>query len=240
MPRLLVSVRNAEEATAACRCGVHILDMKEPADGSLGAVSPVVFDQILSAAATYRAQNLPIKISAAMGELSHFDVSSRRMSKPSSSRRIDYAKVGVANLATDRLRVDWPRWRDSLACGVRGVMVAYADRHEANAPQIEDVLQVAMEVQAAGLLIDTYRKTSKNLFDYVEVSRLIEIVRRAQQAGLFVALAGSLSGRWVTLAARTGADVIAVRGAACDDGREGRLSMVKIRGLQQRLSQQFD
>ena len=39
IPRLLVSVRNAEEALMAVRGGADIIDVKEPSKGSLGRAS---------------------------------------------------------------------------------------------------------------------------------------------------------------------------------------------------------
>ena len=45
-PRLLVSVRNAEEAIAACCGGADIIDVKEPLNGSLGRASAEVMESI--------------------------------------------------------------------------------------------------------------------------------------------------------------------------------------------------
>ncbi|MFM9068482.1 MAG: (5-formylfuran-3-yl)methyl phosphate synthase, partial [Planctomycetota bacterium] len=49
MTRLLVSVRNAQEAQAAHRGGAQLIDLKEPRQGSLGAVPPADWPSIQAA-----------------------------------------------------------------------------------------------------------------------------------------------------------------------------------------------
>jgi uncharacterized protein (UPF0264 family) len=47
MTKLLVSVRSAEEAGLAIAGGADLIDVKEPLEGSLGAASPTVIDEVL-------------------------------------------------------------------------------------------------------------------------------------------------------------------------------------------------
>src|SRR6187397_801224 len=61
--RLLVSVRNAVEASAALTGGGDIVDAKEPLHGSLGAVSAQALNAIVAAVGT------AVPISAALGDL---------------------------------------------------------------------------------------------------------------------------------------------------------------------------
>src|SRR4051794_5358072 len=61
--QLLVSVRSAEEAEAALAGGAGLIDVKEPARGSLGAADPTVIAEVLHAVGG-RAP-----VSAALGEL---------------------------------------------------------------------------------------------------------------------------------------------------------------------------
>ena len=46
MTRLLVSVRNVEEAQIAIAEGVDLIDVKEPSRGALGAADPVTLKAI--------------------------------------------------------------------------------------------------------------------------------------------------------------------------------------------------
>ena len=63
MTRLLVSVRSADEARTALAAGVDLIDVKEPARGSLGAASPGVVADVVGAVAGR------VPVSAALGEL---------------------------------------------------------------------------------------------------------------------------------------------------------------------------
>ncbi|MEX0712176.1 MAG: (5-formylfuran-3-yl)methyl phosphate synthase, partial [Pirellulales bacterium] len=47
MTKLLVSVRSLAEARLALAAGVDLIDLKEPARGSLGALDPAVARQIV-------------------------------------------------------------------------------------------------------------------------------------------------------------------------------------------------
>ncbi|MBK5187486.1 MAG: hypothetical protein JJD97_04525, partial [Gemmatimonadaceae bacterium] len=60
--RLLVSVRNAEEARTALAGGAEIIDAKEPSLGALGAVELGVLREIVQAVGRMR------PVSAALGD----------------------------------------------------------------------------------------------------------------------------------------------------------------------------
>ena len=61
--RLLVSVVDADEARTAAAAGADIVDVKNPAEGSLGAPSPAVIAGVRAAVPT----ELPV--SAAIGDM---------------------------------------------------------------------------------------------------------------------------------------------------------------------------
>ena len=60
--KLLVSVRNAIDASAALAGGADIIDAKEPASGALGAVDLATFQHIVAAVADAR------PVTAALGD----------------------------------------------------------------------------------------------------------------------------------------------------------------------------
>ena len=64
LPKLLVSVRSADEASIALESGADIIDLKEPNYGSLGPVTLELADKIS------REMGQKIPLSIAMGELS--------------------------------------------------------------------------------------------------------------------------------------------------------------------------
>ena len=67
MTKLLVSVRDAAEAEDAVEAGAHLIDVKEPTAGSLGAAPVEVVQDVVRVVAGRR------PVSAAFGELSEFD-----------------------------------------------------------------------------------------------------------------------------------------------------------------------
>ncbi len=110
---------------------------------------------------------------------------------------------------------------------VRCVLAAYADAglHR------DDVVEIAAQIGASGVLLDTFDKTGPGLFDVVDDDTLARWVRGAQRAGLTVALAGRLSAAELPRVAALGADIVGVRGAACVGGREAQVSPAAVRAL---------
>ncbi len=81
IPRLLVSVRNADEALMAVRGGADIVDVKEPSLGSLGRASLENLQAIARmlqdpAVRVSGSQNEPIPLSIALGEVQEWNESS--------------------------------------------------------------------------------------------------------------------------------------------------------------------
>src|SRR6187549_3128457 len=88
--RLLVSVRNATEATAALAGGADIIDAKEPLNGPLGAVSSDVLHRIASTVGN------AAPVSAALGEISEDDVLDRAVAARQAG--VTFVKVGFARM----------------------------------------------------------------------------------------------------------------------------------------------
>lgn len=213
-PGLLVSVRNADEALAALAGGADVIDVKEPARGPLGAADPATIADVVRAVAGR------VPVTAAAGEL----VDLCTPGTPTFDG-VALVKIGLAGCANrDGWRTEL-RWKaEGLARGVRVAAVAYADWQAAGAPRPEAVLTAAIELGCAALLVDTWDKSAGGLFDLWSSDDLGTIVGLAREQGLMVALAGSLSSKDIREAASLGADLIAVRGAACEGGREGVVS----------------
>lgn len=219
MTQLLVSVRSAEEAHTALAAGVDLIDVKEPARGSLGAASPHVVAEVVRAVAGR------VPVSAALGELiepaGRGDARERAAALDAGVR---FAKLGLAGCA---LLPDWPtRWAEALAAlpaGVGSVAVVYADGRAANSPPPELVLVEARRLGCRGVLVDTFDKRGGGLFEHWPAPRLRRFVEEARRHGLLAVLAGSLDRDAVRWAVPLRPDYVAVRGAACRGLREGHL-----------------
>jgi (5-formylfuran-3-yl)methyl phosphate synthase len=199
MPQLLVSVRTPQEAEIAVTAGADVVDIKDPAHGSLGRAD----DKAIASIVGHVAGRKPV--SAAMGELAE------RSLLP----RVDglaFVKWGLAGYA-DR---DWQRDLTEAARGVTGpVAVAYADWRRANAPAPDEVTAYAIKHRWPVVLFDTWRKDGATLLDWFPPCTLADLTRPLRVARLRFALAGSLSVEHIPLLADLKPDWLAVRGAVC-------------------------
>lgn len=214
MTGLLVSVRDAAEAELAVRGGADIIDVKEPARGSLGRPDPAE-----ARAAIARARRCERPTSVALGELHQWreaTVAAEAWQMLTASGP-DFAKVGLADQASSDWRSLWSQHAKRMAeLGVRPVAVAYADWTRARAPAIEEVVEAAIDSDVCDtLLIDTYIKGEDSLLDLLPPDRLGPAVARWRASGLRVALAGSVRLPQFSTLKQLGADIVAVRGAAC-------------------------
>ena len=225
MTGLLVSVRSAEEARLALAGGAAVIDVKEPNLGSLGRASCEVLQEIAAAIGDR------VPLSAALGELSHFDprVSIAAALPSWLPREYQYAKVGLAGMAQHH---HWPeRWRiacEALPASTSPVGVVYADWQTCGAPSPKQVFDAAKEIGCAALLIDTFDKSSGNLFAHLQWTSLVGFADRIRRAGLLLVLAGSLDLPDFPQALKLSPDLLAVRGAVCHGDRSGPLDVQKV------------
>ena len=231
--RLLVSVRSAGEVGAALEGGADIIDAKEPARGSLGAVGP-------DALAAIAARTPPVvPLSVALGDCAGAEeaVLAVRSARVPARHSPVYLKLGFAGVpsATQIRRLLEAARIPAAAASARMVAVAYADHDAAHAPAPDDVLRAAAAGGADGLLVDTWRKDGRGLLDHLGLERLAALSAEARSTGLFFAVAGSLDPAAVARVAAI-ADVVGVRGAACRGGREGRLDAGLVRRLRRSLT----
>lgn len=232
MTRLLVSVRSVDEAREALAAGVDLIDLKEPARGSLGPVDAQTAADVLSAIGG-RAP-----LSAAAGELreiENFDTESLRFPLGGPAG-IAYAKLGLAACggAPDWPR-RWARWIEHLPESVAPVAVAYADWRQAAAPAPEEILAHAAALNCRAVLIDTAGKSQGGLLRHFPLPRLRRFATEIRGAGLLTVLAGSLSQESLPQILELQPDYVAVRGAVCQGGRNGPLDGHKVRQWVERL-----
>jgi uncharacterized protein (UPF0264 family) len=237
--RLLVSVRNAVEAEAALAGGADIIDAKEPLNGPLGPVAP----QTLQAIAAAVGGAAPVSV--ALGDTGRDDVSAELLTAADTD--VAFIKIGFGGSGG---RADW-----SLGLGawsVRGpwsllgpgslvrrrpavVGVAYADYEAADAPSPDRLIDVAAQMGAAGILLDTWDKAGSGLTALMTPLALKAFVSRARSGGLDVALAGRLTAGDVDLLCEAAPDILGFRGAACDGGRGGTVSSARVRELRRQI-----
>ncbi|HEV2751193.1 MAG TPA: (5-formylfuran-3-yl)methyl phosphate synthase [Gemmatimonadales bacterium] len=219
--QLLVSVRGPGEARAALIGGADVIDAKDPRRGPLGAVSPYLLASIRRTVGSSR------PVTAALGDA----VTERAVAhgaRTAARHGVAFVKVGFAGVASEARA----RRLAAAACraDARVVVVAYADWERVGSLPPQRLVPVAAEVGAAGVLIDTACKPAP-LFALASRDVVGAWVAAAHEAGLFAALAGSLTDSDVATARELGADVMGVRGAACTGGRLGRVSPERVATL---------
>jgi uncharacterized protein (UPF0264 family) len=218
--RLLVSVRDVRDARAAVLGGADIVDAKEPRQGALGPVTPRILIRIRAAVPS------AIPVSAALG-----DAPAERVV----ARGVAYVKVGLRNVGGARRARALARGaaQGAVEAGAELVLVAYADAARAASMPPLAIVEIAAAVGARGVLLDTAFKDGGSLFDILDVARVAQWLAAARATGgrLFTALAGSLGEPGLRTALALGADIVGVRGAACDGGRMGRVSAARVRTL---------
>jgi uncharacterized protein (UPF0264 family) len=236
---LLVSVRSASEVSAALAGGADIIDAKEPRLGSLGAVSHRTLASI--------ARSVPLEcpFSIALGDLTTRPEVERSISLLDlpSRQAPTYLKFGCAGVASPTVVEHLLRAAVAAAAEHRSapriIAVGYADASAAGSAPPEEIREAALRSGCYGVLLDTYSKTGLDLFRWVTETDLANWISELRTSGLLSAIAGGLGIHQVAQACSPLPDVIGVRGAACDQGRDGRVSSSKVAALRGVIDQFF-
>lgn len=212
---LLVSVRSLEEAEAAVAGGCTVLDVKEPARGPLGMADSGVIRDVAESGCIRG-----VATSMAMGEVVDWSAAAvAGFEHPV----VDFAKLGLSGLESSDGGGDWSaRWQDlreGLAGPWRWIAVAYADAGRCGAPPLDDVVEAAIATGCAGVLVDTWDKAGGRLTDHLSTQHLQSAREATRRAGLMLALAGRVTLEDLPEVLRVEPDLVAVRSAACHDGR---------------------
>lgn len=238
LPRLLVSVRNADEARIAHDGGADLIDVKEPANGSLGRASSAITKAIADSLGEH------VTLSAALGELVECNGRLEQMKEICGPllqiKNLHYLKWGLSHCLTidwqSRLRV-FRAWLAGENPHAHFVVVAYADANFAAAPSVEAMLEFACSNHASVLLIDTFQKTpGKNLLSYLSYAELAKIRDDCQDHGVQLALAGSLDLHAIARLRDISPDWFAVRGAVCQKDRNSAIDGEKVSEIVAKLS----
>jgi uncharacterized protein (UPF0264 family) len=231
--QLLVSVRDAAEARLALAGGAALIDIKEPARGSLGRADANVIAEIAAAVNGQR------PVSAALGEWAD-----EVRTIPDTD--LTYVKWGLAGCARR------PRWRRELTRVMerenrpRPVLVAYADWQCAQAPSVDDVFALACEHPGSVMLVDTHCKEAGGTFnrrptllDWLPAAWIEDLCARCRESHVSIALAGSLDLPEIRVLLPARPTWFAVRGAVCaGHDRQATVQVDKVRQLQELLQAQ--
>lgn len=226
--KLLISVVSPDEAREAIAGGADILDVKNPAEGSLGANFPRVIRRVRAIAPT-------LKVSAAIGDMPNLPGTASLAALGAATCGADYVKVGLWGAKTEAEAVFLLQEVQRAVSGLPGVAViaaSYADAHRVGTLAPRLLPRIAQAAEVAGCMLDTAVKDGQGLFDFLSPEMLQTLADEAHAAGLLFALAGALREEDLLLVRDLGADVAGVRTAVCRDSRrQGPLDAERVRRL---------
>jgi len=205
MTRFLASVRDSCEAEIVLAAGADIVDLKEPAQGALGAVAP----ETIAACVARIAGRTPV--SATVGDLPlQPDIVCAAVAA-TDALRVDDVKLGVMTPGGDPDACFAALSRLDRRAGL--ILVFFAD-----AMPSFDPAHAAHRAGARGVMLDTAGKGTEALPDLMPQGDIARFVDSGRDAGLMVGLAGSLRAHHVKALLALRPDVLGFRGAICRDG----------------------
>ena len=214
--QLLISVVNENEAKAAAQAGAHIIDVKNPREGALGANFPHVIRKIR--------QCIPsaLPVSAAIGDAPDKPGATALAALGASVCNVQYVKVGLYGTKTSRQAVfllkQVCRAVRDYDSSIKIIAAAYADAHLIGALPALELPFVSIEAGVDGCILDTAIKDGNTLFSHLGDEKLQRFVQNCNEKGLICALAGSLGEEDIPRLSKIGPDIIGFRGAACTTG----------------------
>lgn len=222
--KLLISVKNVEEAREAIEGGADIIDVKNPAEGSLGANFPWVISKISGISHENEKE-----ASAAIGDVLYKPGSVSLAALGAAISGVDYIKVGLMV----RNRNEGIEVMKAVKNAVKGktnylgeeikvVAAGYADWERIFCVSVDEIPEIAMVSGADVVMIDTAVKDGKGLLDIMDEKDLKNFVEISHEYGLMVALSGSIRKENIPILKRLGADIVGIRGAACSNFDRGK------------------
>ncbi|HSH72768.1 MAG TPA: (5-formylfuran-3-yl)methyl phosphate synthase [Methylophilaceae bacterium] len=223
MIKLLASVTTSQEALWALEAGVDIIDLKNPSEGALGALSIVLIREIVETV------DGRATVSATIGDL------------PMQPELIVEAITETAAAGVDMVKVGFFPSADHLACihaikplinrGIKIVSVLFADQQ----PDF-GLLPALASAGFFGAMLDTAHKNGSSLMDNQPIGNLNDFVCKAKAVGLESGLAGSLKLKDVPDLLLLNPGYLGFRGALCSGyNRVSALDKSKIFELKNML-----
>ncbi len=228
-----MSVLGPDEAPIALAGGADIVDVKDPAEGALGAAGPATL-RALRALVTP-----PAELSAALGDAPLAPGTFALAAHGAAACGVDYVKIGLLGRLDPEAVAELLRAVRAGAAAAsprtRVVAVAYADAARVGAFPPLRLPPLARAAGIHGVMLDTCVKDGTTSIGTLGESGVAAFLSAARAAGLQAGLAGALRLEDVARAAALGAELVGVRGSACDGGRLGRVSKARVRALRAAL-----
>jgi len=219
MTGMLASVNSLEEAKLILNTKIDIIDLKQPEQGALGALSTQIVQSIVEEI------NQQKPISATVGDL------------PMQADIIFNAVNAMADTGVDYIKIGFfpgGDWQGTIAKlteisqkGHKLIAVLFADTQ----PDISTV-QALKQAEFHGVMLDTMDKTNGSLSQVMDNAVITQFVEQAKAAGLLCGLAGSLKQQDISGLLKLDADYLGFRGALCQKNiRTSQLDIDSIHSI---------
>lgn len=233
-PILLVSVVNGQETRAAVAGGADIIDLKNPAEGSLGAPAPKIIGEVCAELKGDK------PLSIAIGEFPGKPSAAALASFGSAYFQPDFIKVAfLPDSPPEEILATLKGIKNSISLmqpeiTIHLVSVAFADIMNRATWNLSDFAAISQEGGAAGCLIDTWEKKGRSLLDYLSGEEIEQFIETCHAHHLFCGLAGSLRSSDIFALNQLEPDIIGVRSAVCGGDRlRGIVSAQSVRDLKE-------
>ena len=221
--KVLVSPMSIEEAIEAIQGGADIIDVKNPAEGSLGANFPWVIREISDLAKKHGKE-----ISATTGDMPYKPGTASLAALGAAVAGADYIKVGLYGVKNSQeaneMMIGVTRAVKDYDPKKKVVAAGYGDFYRINAVSPLNLPDVVAKAGVDIVMVDTAIKDGTALFDHMKIDDIRRFVQLAHDNGLMVALAGNIGWGHIDLLKELSPDIIGVRTIVCENGRS---SMIK-------------
>jgi uncharacterized protein (UPF0264 family) len=215
--QLLVSPSSEEEALECVKGKADIIDVKNPAEGSLGASFPWIIRNIRELVP----RNIPI--SATIGDVPFKPGTVALAALGAAQAGASFVKVGLFGTRTleEALEVmkAVTQTVDEYSLSISVVAAGYAEGERINSLSPAFLPVVASETACDYVMIDTFDKTSSaTLFDCIPFNTLENFMHQARDLQLGTALGGGIQLEHIPILKQLQPEIVGIRSAVCERG----------------------
>ncbi len=223
--RVLVSVRNVDEALIAADAGVDFIDLKEPSAGALGGLPTSVIAEVVNA---LRSHGHAMPISATIGDLVP-DQRATILDRVAAvgACGVNHVKVGIeGHPAAGKLI-------EALAESRWPVVPVFIADQGLDAAALQQAC--AASPMFAAVMVDTASKSVGSVIDRIDASALRVFIERVKASGAWAGVAGALRLSDIDVLRELAPDFAGFRSAVCEGDRATALSRARLQALLRRV-----
>ena len=212
-----MSPKSIEEALECVQGRADIIDVKNPAEGSLGANFPWIIKEIRNKVPEH------IPISATIGDIVYKPGTVALAAFGAATSGASFVKVGLWGIENKKQGIEImnavKKAIDFNNLETDVVVAGYAEGESIGSINPLLIPDIARDSKSDYAMIDTYDKTAgKSLFDILTIEELEDFITDSRKNNIGVALGGSIQIDHIPILKKLQPDIVGIRGAACEKG----------------------